>query len=65
MPISKSLIPSDPFILEVAPPPLSPTASRSSIPLLFEMGKILGGVGLRFGSLDGILRHHAEMMNEH
>ena len=65
MPISKSLVPSDPFILEVGPASFSPTAPDGSIPLLLEMGKILGGVGLCFGSLDGILRHHAEMMNEH
>lgn len=65
MPITKSLIPSDPFVLEVGPASFNPIASYGSVPLLLEMGKILDGVGLRFRPLDGILRHHAEMMNEH
>jgi hypothetical protein len=65
MPISKSLIPSDPFVPEIGPPPFNPIASYGSVPLFLEMCEISGGVGLRFGSLDGILRHHAEMMNEH
>jgi hypothetical protein len=48
MPIARSLMPSDPFILEVGPASFNPIASGGPVPLLFEMGKILGGVDLRF-----------------
>jgi hypothetical protein len=43
---------SDPCVFEVAPASFNPIASHGSIPLLFEMGKILDGIGLCFGPLN-------------
>ena len=48
MPIATSLIPPDPFVLEIGPAPDSPIASYGSIPLLFKMGEILDGINLGF-----------------
>ncbi len=63
--VAKPFKPLTPGGFDTRPTPFGLTASDTSVPLLIEMGKILGGIALGFGSHTGVVRHHVEMTNAH
>src|SRR5439155_3187938 len=53
-----------PFFLESGPSPLQPVAPYRPPPLVAKVRHVMSRIRMGFGALDGVLRDHAEVVDE-
>src|SRR5207249_9354932 len=64
MAIPETLVAFGPSLFQSGPSSLQPVAAYRPPPLAAKVRQVLGRIRFEFGELDGVLRDHAEVVNE-